>query len=202
MNWMSKLLPTRPISNSALRDATSHSQTVGRHMNKVKIKITWHGKKTKNISKFNNGWLSHWDYRIDWNRKPDCFANLFLYGSRGSIWLLPIIGLFLYVGLTILNKYPFAFNYPTKVTNENVEKLYTLGTRSIRILKIIVILSFAFLTFNTINIALEKSTEIGEFYIPILLIFLSISVGILIYKMLKKWKYERPTLAKKHRGVA
>lgn len=108
------------------------------------------------------------------------------YGSRGSIWLLPAIGLVLYTGLTFLNKFPFAFNYPTKVTNENAEKLYTLGTRTVRLLKIIVVLSFAFLNFKTIEIALNRSTEIGKFYLPIFLIVLTILIVTMIYKMTKK----------------
>lgn len=108
------------------------------------------------------------------------------YGNRGNIWLLPAIGLVLYAGLTILNKFPFAFNYPTKVTNENAQKLYTLGTKTVRILKIIVVLSFDYLNFKTIEIALNKSTEIGKFYLPILLIVLTILIGTMIYKMTKK----------------
>ena len=108
------------------------------------------------------------------------------HGNRGIIWLLPAIGLFLYVGLTILNKFPFAFNYPTIITNENAEKLYTIGTRTVRLLKVIVVLSFVFLNFKTIEIALNKSTEIGKFYLPIFLAVLIILIGTTIYKMTRK----------------
>jgi len=108
------------------------------------------------------------------------------YGNRGIIWLLPAVGLFLYIGLTVLNKFPSAFNYPTKVTNDNAERLYTLGARIIRLLKIIVVLSFVFLNFKTIQIALNKSTEIGKFYLPIFLAVLTILIGTMIYKMTRK----------------
>jgi len=108
------------------------------------------------------------------------------YGNRGIIWLLPAIGLVLYIGMTVLNKFPFAFNYPTKVTNENAKKLYTLGTRTVRLLKVIVVLSFAFLNYRTIEIGMNKTTEIGKFYLPILLIVLTILIGTMIYKMTKK----------------
>jgi len=105
------------------------------------------------------------------------------YANRGMIWLVPAIGLIIYVGLTFLNKFPFIFNYPTKVTNENAEKLYTIGTRTIRLLKVVVILLFAFLNYKTILIALNKATEIGKFYLPILLIVLATIIGTMIYKM-------------------
>lgn len=108
------------------------------------------------------------------------------YGPRGIIWLLPVIGLLLYAGLTLLNKFPFALNYPTKVTDDNAERLYTLGTRTIRLLKTIVVLSFFFLNFKTIEIALNKSTEIGKFYLPVFLAVLTISIGTTMYRMTRK----------------
>jgi len=110
------------------------------------------------------------------------------YGNREIIWLIPAIGVFLYVGLTILNKFPFAFNYPTQVTNNNAERLYTLGTRMIRVLKVILMLSFTFLNYKTIQIALNRATEIGKFYLPVLLTALAISIGTMIYKMTIKNK--------------
>lgn len=105
------------------------------------------------------------------------------YGKRGVIWLLPIIGLVLYVGLTVLNKYPFIFNYPTKVTNHNAERLYKIGTRSIRLLKVIAILLIAFLEFKIIEIALKRADDIGNPYWPLLIIILAILIGTMIYKM-------------------
>ncbi|MCG6187002.1 DUF1648 domain-containing protein [Maribellus maritimus] len=108
------------------------------------------------------------------------------YRNRGIIWLLPAIGMFLYVGLSILNKFPFAFNYPTKVTNENAEKLYTPGTRTIRLLKLIVILLFAFLNFKTLETGLNRATEVGKYFLAIFLIVFTILMVTMIYKMTKK----------------
>lgn len=116
----------------------------------------------------------------------NAFGQVDSYGDRRIIWLLPAIGLFLYVGLTILNKFPFAFNYPTRVTNDNAERLYTIGTRTVRLLKVIVVLSFLFLNIKTIEIALNKSTEIGKFYLPIFLTVMTIMIGTMIYKMTRK----------------
>ncbi len=71
--------------------------------------------------------------------QPDSYAN------KNIIWFLPALGLILYIGMTILNKYPHVFNYPIKLTNENAEKLYKIGTKTIRFLKIVIIISFAYL---------------------------------------------------------
>lgn len=108
------------------------------------------------------------------------------YGNRGVIWLLPVVGLILYVGMTIFNKFPFAFNYPVKVTSENAKRLYTLGTRTIRLLKAIMVLSFSFLNYRTIKIALCRTTGIGKLFLPAFLILVLAYIGIMIIKMIKK----------------
>ena len=105
------------------------------------------------------------------------------YGDREIIWILPVIGLFVYVGLTLLGKIPYSFNYPVKVTDENAEKLYKLGVRTISVLKVVIILSFIFLNYKTISIALNCSTEIGKFFLPLLLIVFAVIIAIMIQKM-------------------
>ncbi len=107
------------------------------------------------------------------------------YGDRKIIWLLPTVGLFLYLGLTFLAKAPFAFNYPVKVTDENAKRLYSLGARTIRILKVVAILSFAFVNYKTISIALNYSTEIGKFYLPVFITVILVLIVTMIYKMIK-----------------
>jgi uncharacterized membrane protein len=108
------------------------------------------------------------------------------YGKREIIWLFPAIGLVLYIAMTILNKYPFIFNYPVKVTTDNAERLFKIGTRSIRLLKVVIILSFVFLNFKTIEIALNRTDEIWKFYLPLFLIVLVILIGTMIFKMTRK----------------
>ncbi len=108
------------------------------------------------------------------------------YGSKGIIWLLPSIGLFLYFGMTLLNKIPHLFNYPTKVTDENAEKLYKIGVLTVRILKVVVILTFAYLNFKIIRIGLAESTELGLLFLPVVVLTMVIVLGVMIYKMTKK----------------
>ena len=115
----------------------------------------------------------------------NAFGQVDSYGKREFVWLLPAVGLVLYAGLTVLNKFPFAFNYLAKVTKENAERLYILGIRTIRILKIVIILLFAFLNFKIIEIALNKPTEIGKLFLPILVTAIAILIGIMIYKITK-----------------
>jgi uncharacterized membrane protein len=107
------------------------------------------------------------------------------YGNKNMIWLLPALGLILYIGMTILNKYPHVFNYPIKVTNENAERLYKSGTITVRFLKIVVILSFAYLNFRIIKIGLNEIAGIGKLFVPIFLALIFGSIGIMISRMMK-----------------
>ena len=108
------------------------------------------------------------------------------YESKQMIWLLPLIGLLLYIGMTLLNKIPHLFNYPTKVTSENAERLYRIGTRTVVVFKVISTLIFAYLNFKTINIGLSQSTRLGVLFTPTVVLIIIIPLGIMIYKMAKK----------------
>jgi uncharacterized membrane protein len=64
------------------------------------------------------------------------------WGSKTSIFVLPAISTILFIGLSILNRFPHVFNYQVKVTEENAIRLYTKGTRIIRIVKAGVVFLF------------------------------------------------------------
>lgn len=112
--------------------------------------------------------------------QPDAF------GSKDSIWILPSIGLFLYIGMTLLNRIPHFFNYPTKFTNKNAERLYTTETRTLRLFKVIVVLLFAYIDFQVIRIGLKESTELGVLFIPLIILILIVIVWVMVYKKKKK----------------
>ena len=56
------------------------------------------------------------------------------FGGKDNILTLPLIATILFVGLTILNKFPHVFNYPTNITADNALRQYTNATRLIRYL--------------------------------------------------------------------
>ena len=111
--------------------------------------------------------------------KPDSFGN------KTTIFLLPILGTLLFVGMTILNNYPHIFNYPTKITNRNAERQYKIATKLIRYLKFIIVLTFSlivFMTFQTVN---DKLSGLGIWFIPIIIGLIYIP---LIYAIIKLFK--------------
>ncbi len=73
------------------------------------------------------------------------------YGSKSSILTLPILSALLYIGLTVLNKYPQTFNYLSEITLDNAESQYRFATRFLRVLKIIVMITFLIIIFSIVS---------------------------------------------------
>ena len=100
---------------------------------------------------------------FDFNGNPDGF------GSKYTIWLLPIILTLVYMLIYVLNRYPHKFNYLTKITEQNAYKQYTLASRMMRILLFNITILFAFITFKEIDGAYTKSSTLEWWFIPLLL---------------------------------
>ena len=88
------------------------------------------------------------------NRLPDTIPAHFNlrgeadgYGSNRSIlYPLPVV-VVLYIGLTILTRYPRIYNYAVEITAKNAQIQYRLATRFMRVLKLEVLLTFTFLEY-------------------------------------------------------
>jgi uncharacterized membrane protein len=107
------------------------------------------------------------------------------WSEHGTVWLLPIIGLIIYIVFTVLNRYPFIYRYPVKVTKINAFRLYKLGTRTIRITKLLMAWLLAGLTYDTIQIGLNQSTGSAYIYLLTFLITCISLMVIMLYKMKK-----------------
>ncbi len=92
------------------------------------------------------------------------------YGSKNFIWLFPIVGGFLYIILTTLSQFPQLYNFPVKITPENILVQYKLATRLVRILKTILILMFLFTCYQTIRISTGETNSLGNPFVPLFLI--------------------------------
>ncbi len=64
------------------------------------------------------------------------------YGNKAIIFVLPLVHTFLFIGLTVLNKYPHIFNYPVEITEGNALQQYKNATRLFRYCKFIITLMF------------------------------------------------------------
>jgi uncharacterized membrane protein len=108
------------------------------------------------------------------------------WADAKSIFLLPGICTLLYIVLSILNRFPQYFNYTEEVTPENAERLYTMGTRLIRNIKLAVVLGFGIESMNFILIAqhpdfCNNPLSIAMQWAPVIIIF-SAALSVFISK--------------------
>ena len=104
------------------------------------------------------------------------------FGRKASIVGLPLIATLLYIGLTLLNRVPHIFNFPTPVTPDNALRQYTNATRMIRYLKLILVLVFAGISFQTIQQANGTGEGLGLWFLPLTLVLIFMP---LIYFVIK-----------------
>lgn len=107
------------------------------------------------------------------------------YGSKTTLFLLPAIGLVLWLAMTILTRFPHIFNFPVKITPENAEVQYRLATRMMRILKTLILIMFAFISYKTIQIATGNEAGLGKAFLPV---FLIITFGVVLIYLVKASK--------------
>ena len=91
------------------------------------------------------------------------------FGAKGNILTLPLIATALFVGLTILNKFPHVFNYPIVITADNALKQYTNATRLIRYLKFIIVVIFGLIALQTIRNVNGLTSGLGVWFLPLTL---------------------------------
>ncbi|MFZ4475921.1 MAG: DUF1648 domain-containing protein [Saprospiraceae bacterium] len=89
------------------------------------------------------------------------------YGAKWMIFTLPLVSTVVFVGLTILNKYPHIFNYLTTITESNAQREYTNATKLIRGLKFAIAFVFGLIAYQTIQHATRQTQELGVWFFPL-----------------------------------
>jgi uncharacterized membrane protein len=107
------------------------------------------------------------------------------FGGKATILTLPLIASILFIALTVLNRFPHVFNYPTSITQENAFKHYTNATRLLRYLKLIIVFIFGLITFKTINYANSEEDGLGVWFLPLTMGLIFIP---LIYFLIKSFQ--------------
>jgi uncharacterized membrane protein len=106
-------------------------------------------------------------------RIPDHFnaqGEVNSMGDADMLLALGVLSLCMVIFLQVLNRSPHLFNYPVKITEENAIRQYRNAQRVVRVLNLIVSLTFAYLTYRIIQIALGEATAIGWWLLPLLLV--------------------------------
>jgi uncharacterized membrane protein len=100
------------------------------------------------------------------------------FGSKASVWIIPVTGVCMYFLLTVLAFFPQIYNFPVKITQGNAFVQYRLATRFIRILKTLLLVLFVYLNYKSLETAMHKASGLGKAFMPA---FLLIVFGAIIF---------------------
>jgi len=93
------------------------------------------------------------------------------WGSK-LLMLLPLgVSVVIYVGLTILSRYPHIYNYPWTITSDNAPKMYALARLFMSTLKCEIVVLFSYITYATIATALGAASGLGLVSVPLIMAF-------------------------------
>jgi uncharacterized membrane protein len=106
------------------------------------------------------------------------------WGHKGFIFIPLIIGIVLWVGLTILEKYPHLHNY-SGLTEENVERKYKSSMMLLNFIKNEMLLFFAFSSFNDVVVANGKDSILGIWELPL---FIGVIFSTLAFFMIRLFR--------------
>jgi uncharacterized membrane protein len=75
------------------------------------------------------------------------------FGSKNTIFLLPVMSLVLVAGIIFLMRFPHKFNYLSKITPENAESEYRRMRVGLRVVNVMTSLLFLVITWDIVRAA-------------------------------------------------
>lgn len=106
------------------------------------------------------------------------------WGSKMEMLILPVVGISLWILMTIMEKYPHTFNY-INLRQDNVEVQYRNAKLMMNVLKNESVLLFSFLIYQGIRVATGEAEGLSNLFMPIFLVVIFGSMIIFVIKMLR-----------------
>lgn len=120
----------------------------------------------------------------------DAAGEVDIYGPKYLLLVLAGVGILLYGLMTWVGRHPHWFNYPVAITPENAERQYRIATRLMRALKLVVVLLFFYITYNTIRIGMGRAEGLS----PVLLwVMLGSNGVILLWYFAQAFRRQKPS---------
>lgn len=122
------------------------------------------------LSVFSSVALTIWHYTSLPESVPSHFnaaGNPDAYSSKPVMWILPVISILTYAGLTVLGRYPHNFNYPFAITETNAKGQYTNAVQALRWTKAIVLGQLASLVFFQHRVAMGWTDGLPPWWLPV-----------------------------------
>jgi len=110
------------------------------------------------------------------------------WGSRFVLLLVPAVSLLLYIGFSIVSRYPHRFNYPVVITEENAQEKYTLSRLLVSWLKLEIILVLSYIEWSMLQTVVGEHRGITIWLLPAFIAVLLGTIGWYLFQMLRSTK--------------
>lgn len=106
------------------------------------------------------------------------------YGGKSGLWTLPVIGAVLFVIVSGLGLYtPRLPHDPKKSSKEQHQFQMDLSVHLIGIINVIVTWVFAYIAYQTVQVAMGSATGLGQAFLPIVLGLIFLPVAYICWKI-------------------
>jgi uncharacterized membrane protein len=103
------------------------------------------------------------------------------WGGKGNIWVLEVIAIVLWGGLTTLEKYPHVYNY-IFLTEENMARQYENARIMVNVLKTTLTFTFVLISWELIQSVKENESSLEIWTLPLLLVMIFGVIGFFIFR--------------------
>jgi uncharacterized membrane protein len=108
--------------------------------------------------------------------KPDA------WGAKVNLWVLPLVGVVVYLMLTVVGRIPHTHNFLVNVTPENAPRLYRLSRMLVVWMKAQIACMLSYISWSQVRVALGNAQGLGWAFLPVTL--MAIGVTIFLYRRL------------------
>ena len=127
-----------------------------------------------------------------WNSLPDkvpahynALGEVDRWGSKTELLILPVIGALVGGLMQFIERFPHIHNYPERLNEDNAREFYLVSRKLTNQLKNIIFIIFALISFESIAVALDWGSPFGKWFLPILIVGVTIPI---IYGFIKQRK--------------
>lgn len=114
---------------------------------------------------------------VVWGKIPDEVPGHFnaagevdRWGSKFELFILPFIGVFLWILMGLLEKAPQMYNYPARLNENNVAAFYLSSRKILNEVKNYCLILFSIISIQMVRIALGDAHSLGWWFLPLVII--------------------------------
>jgi len=107
----------------------------------------------------------------------DAAGNPNGWGTPAMLLLLPIVGVALYAVITLVSRFPAAFNYPVRIRALARQQVESITLDMIAWIKVELLLLFALLQHTIVRAAHDGDARLNPFAVPAFIVLIFVTIG-------------------------